>query len=84
MPGSLGTPLSGGYNPGGLKNCNGDTRVIMEGTIGFWYRFYKGPKGTLQWGPQYSYFDRNIWAGTGGSPNATENILLTSFRYYLP
>jgi len=83
-PGSLGTPLSGGYNPGGLKNCNGDTRVIMEGTLGFWYRFYKGPKGTLQWGPQYSYLDKNIWAGTGGNPNATENIFLTSFRYYLP
>jgi len=83
-PGSLGTPLTGGYNPGGLKNCNGDTRVIMEGTIGFWYRFYKGPKGTLQWGPQYSYIDRNIWAGTGGNPNATENMVLTSFRYYLP
>jgi hypothetical protein len=83
-PGSVGTPLSGGYNPGGLKNCNGDTRVIMEGTIGFWYRFYKGPKGTLQWGPQYSYIDRNIWSGTGGNPNATENMILTSFRYYLP
>lgn len=83
-PGSIGTPLSGGFNPGGLKNCNGDTRVIMEGTIGFWYRFYKGPKGTLQWGPQYSYLDRNIWAGTGGNPNATENMILTSFRYYLP
>jgi hypothetical protein len=82
--GSLGTPLTGGYNPGGLKNCNGDTRVIMEGSIGFWYRFYKGPKGTLQWGPQYSYIDRNIWAGTGGGPNATENMFLTSFRYYLP
>ncbi len=84
VPGSLGTPLTGGYNPGGLKNCNGDTRVIMEGSIGFWYRFYKGPKGTLQWGPQYSYIDRNIWAGTGGSPNATENMIFTSFRYYLP
>lgn len=83
-PGSVGTPLTGGYNPGGLKNCNGDTRVIMEGTIGFWYRFYKGPKGTLQWGPQYSYIDRNIWAGTGNSPNATENMFFTSFRYYLP
>jgi hypothetical protein len=82
--GSLGTPLTGGYNPGGLKNCNGDTRVIMEGTIGFWYKFYSGPKGRLQWGPQYSYIDRNIWAGTGGSPNATENMLFTSFRYYLP
>ena len=83
-PGSVGTPLSGGYNPGGLKNCNGDTRVIMEGTIGFWYRFYKGPKGTLQFGPQYSYLDRNIWSGTGNSPNATENMFFTSFRYYLP
>ena len=83
-PGSLGTPLTGGYNPGGLKNCNGDTRVIMEGTIGFWYRFYKGPKGTLQWGPQYSYIDRNTWAGVGGNPNATENMFFTSFRYYLP
>ncbi|MFZ0285107.1 MAG: hypothetical protein WAL32_07735 [Terriglobales bacterium] len=84
VAGSIGTPLYGGYNPGGLKNCNGDTRVIMEGTIGFWYRFYKGPKGTLQWGPQYSYLDKNIWAGTGGNPNATENMLFTSFRYYLP
>jgi len=83
-PGSVGTPLSGGYNPGGLKSCNGDTRVIMEGTIGFWYRFYKGPKGTLQFGSQYSYLDRNIWSGTGNSPNATENMVLTSFRYYLP
>jgi len=83
-PGSLGTPLTGGYNPGGLKNCNGDTRVIMEGTIGFWYKFYNGPKGRLQWGPQYSYIDRNIWAGTGGNPNATENMFFTSFRYYLP
>ena len=90
-PGSIGTPLSGGYNPGGLKNCNGDTRVIMEGTLGFWYRFYKGPKGTLQWGPQYSYIDRNTWSGPGGklgaagaTPNATENMFFTSFRYYLP
>jgi len=84
VPGSVGTPLSGGYNPGGLKNCNGDTRVIMEGTIGFWYRLYSGEKGRIQFGPQYSYFDRNTWSGTGGNPNATENIFLTSFRYYLP
>lgn len=83
-PGSVGTPLTNGYNPGGLKNCNGDTRAIIEGTIGFWYRFYKGPKGTLQWGPQYSYIDRNTWAGKGGNPSATENMILTSFRYYLP
>jgi hypothetical protein len=84
VPGSVGTPLTGGFNPGGLSNCNGDTRDIFEGTIGFWYRFYAGPKGRLQWGPQYSYIDRNVWRGVGGTPNATENMFFTSFRYYLP
>ncbi|HSY63672.1 MAG TPA: hypothetical protein VK829_03690 [Terriglobales bacterium] len=84
VPGSVGTPLTGGFNPGGLSNCNGDTRDIIEGTIGFWYRFYSGPKGRLQWGPQYSYIDRNVWRGVGGTPNATENMFFTSFRYYLP
>ena len=92
-PGSVGTPLSGGFNPANPANCTGDTRSIIEGTIGFWYRFYNGPKGRVQWGPQYSYIDRNTWAGTGGNPasgnllanpNATENMFLTSFRYYLP
>ncbi|MBV8049874.1 MAG: hypothetical protein JOZ80_01720 [Acidobacteriaceae bacterium] len=92
-PGSAGTPLSAGFNPAGPSNCTGDTRSIWEGTIGFWYRFYNGPKGRLQWGPQYSYIDRNTWSGTGGNPatgnllanpNATENMFLTSFRYYLP
>ena len=84
VPGSVGTPLTGGFNPGGLANCNGDTRDIIEGTIGFWYRFYSGPKGRIQWGPQYSYIDRNVWHGVGGAPNATENMFFTSFRYYLP
>jgi len=83
-PGSVGTPLSGGYNPGGLKNCNGDTRNIWEGTAGFWYRLYSGPKGRVQWGPQYSFLVRNTWEGMGSDPSAKENMFLTSFRYYLP
>lgn len=93
-PGSAGTPLTPGFNPANPPNCTGDTRNILEGSIGFWYRFYRGPKGTLQWGAQYSYIDRNTWAGTGGNfvttgslltnPNALDNLVLTSFRYYLP
>jgi len=82
--GSVGTPLSGGFNPGGLSKCNGDTRDIYEGTLGFWIRIYNGPKGRLQFGPQYSYVGRNVWRGTGGAPSAAENMFLTSFRYYLP
>ncbi len=82
--GPAGTPLTAGFNPANPSNCTGDTRNIIEGTIGFWYRLYNGPKGKLQWGPQYSYIDRNSWSGVGGNPNATENMILTSFRYYLP
>jgi len=89
--GGVGTPLSGGFNPSNASPCNGDTRAILEGTLGMWYRFYNGPKGKLQMGLQYSYLDRNQWSAinpadpaVGISPNATENMFLTSFRYYLP
>jgi hypothetical protein len=71
-------------NPGSPSSCAGDTRNIIEGTLGFWHRFYKGEKGTLQWGAQYSNVVRNTWSGTGGAPHGVENMVFTSFRYYLP
>jgi hypothetical protein len=79
-----------GFIPGALSNCDGDTRVILEGTIGFWYRFYNGPKGRMQWGAQYSYVDRNTWSGVGATagstadPHGLDNMVFTSMRYYLP
>ena len=91
-----GTPVGGqfptsssGFLPGSLTNCAANTRNIIEGTAGFWYRFYKGPKGTVQWGPQYSYLVRNTWSGAAGTsvlgqPQGVENMFLTSFRYILP
>jgi hypothetical protein len=91
-----GTPVGGqfptsssGFLPGGLANCAANTRNIIEGTIGFWYRLYKGPKGTVQFGPQYSYVVRNTWSGLGGKtvlgePQGIDNMIFTSFRYYLP
>lgn len=95
VPGSpVSTPTgvggSGGFVPGSLANCTGQSRDILEASFGFWYRFYKGPKGTVQWGPQYSYVVRNAWSGAGAtagtsvSPQGTENMFFTSFRYYLP
>jgi len=88
-----GTAAGSGYIPGGLANCTADTRNMIEGTLGFWYRFYKGPRGTLQYGMQYSYYVRNTWAGsapttgpgTGDTtPHSVENMGFTSLRYYLP
>ena len=81
---------SNGFIPGALSNCDGDTRNILEGTIGFWYRFYNGPKGRMQFGVQYSYVDRNTWSGAGASagstadPHGIDNMVFTSMRYYLP
>ena len=44
--------------PSGGGTCAGDTRLVMEGTFGFWHRLIQGPKGGLRWGIQYSYFER--------------------------
>jgi len=84
--------LTAGFNPGSLSNCTADTKDILEGTGGFWYKFYNGPKGRLQMGLQYSYVTKTAWAGTGGksplppllNPTAIDNMFFTSFRYYLP
>jgi hypothetical protein len=77
-------PGEGGFSPGPLVDCTADTRVLIEGTLGFWYRFYNGPRGKFQYGTQYSYVTRNTWSGEGGSPNGIDNMVFTSFRYYLP
>jgi hypothetical protein len=78
-------PGSGnGFGFGGLANCNADTQSVIEGSMGFWLRLYNGPKGRLQLGPQYSYVSRGAWRGTVGEPHGIENMVLTSFRYYLP
>jgi hypothetical protein len=79
-----------GFNPGALSKCTADTRAIIEGTLGFWYRFYNGPRGRFQFGTQYSYVTRQTWSGTGFSktsavaPEGLDGMVFTSFRYYLP
>ncbi|MGA2019743.1 MAG: hypothetical protein ABSH02_04070 [Candidatus Sulfotelmatobacter sp.] len=81
--------VTAGFNPGSLSKCTADTRAIAEGTLGFWYRFYNGPRGKFQFGTQYSYVTRETWSGvagpgTSGSPSGLDNMDYTSFRYYLP
>jgi hypothetical protein len=87
VPGvSTGAPGTGGngFLPGGPASCNNDTRYVAEGTLGFWYKFYTGPKGRVQMGTQYSYITRTLWSGVGGGPHTLNNMVETSFRYYLP
>ncbi len=85
LPSNSFTPSTGG-------TCAGDIRVITEGTLGFWHKFYSGPKGGMRWGIQYSYITKSGWSGSGGlpagtpgiSPKAVDNMIWTSFRYYIP
>lgn len=74
----------GGNVPGAATNCTADNRNIQEGTAGYWFRFYKGDRGTLQQGFQFSYVVRNTWLGVGGAPKAIDDMWFTSFRYYFP
>ena len=77
-------------NAGGT--CAGDARIAIEGTLGFWHKIYQGPKGGFRWGMTYSYLTRTGWSGSGGlaagsagiAPKAVDNMVWTSFRYYLP
>ena len=85
-------PPANQLTPSGGGPCAGDTRIIMEGTLGFWHKLYQGPKGGLRWGLQYSYFTKSGWSGNGGlpagtpgiAPKAVDNMVWTSFRYYIP
>jgi hypothetical protein len=80
-----------GYAPG-AGTCTGHTRAIFEGTGGFVYRFYNSPaKGRLQFSMLYSYLTKEAWTGLDthtpsgvAHPEATNNMVFTSFRYYLP
>ena len=94
--GSIGTAGGAPYDPGVPANCLGATRVVLEGTAGFTYRLYTSPKyGRLQYQGVYSYLTRDGWAGltsgtfgsataTYGAPKATNNMVFTGMRYYIP
>lgn len=70
--------------------CGAQNKNLWEASAGFWYRFYQGSFGTLQYGTQYEYLYRSTWAGTAGgtvpgfAPKGIENVVYTTFRYFLP
>jgi len=76
---------STGYYPGG--SCGAQTRDVQEITGGYWYDIYKGDRGRLRQGLQYGYAVREGWSGAGTpgiGAKGIDNMVWTSFRYYLP
>ncbi len=82
-----GGSFSGSNNP---SHCGNQNKDVQEFSSGYWYNFYNGNKGRFRYGLQYSYIQRNLWSGAGGTTNpggsakGTDNIFETSLRYYLP
>lgn len=83
---------STGYYPGG--SCGANTKDVQEGTLGWWYDFYRGEHGRFRQGFQYAYSVREGWGGAApakspaGTPGidakGIDNMFWTSLRYYLP
>jgi hypothetical protein len=78
---------STGFYPGG--SCGAQTKDVQEGTLGYWYDFYRGDYGRVRLGMQYAYALRQSWtgapvAGVGVAAKGIDNMFWTSFRYYLP
>jgi hypothetical protein len=90
LPGITVVNSGDGFSPSTPANCGGNNKDVQELSAGYWYNFYSGPMGRLRQGIQYSYFQRNLWSGAGGTTNpggnakGTDNMFWTSFRYYLP
>ena len=74
---------STGFYPGG--SCGAQSRNVQEGTVGYWYDFYRGDRGRLRQSIQYGYAVREGWSGAAGiGAKGIDNMFWTSFRYYLP
>jgi len=83
---------STGYYPGG--SCGAQTKSVQELTGGYWYDLYRGSHGRLRQSLQYGYTVRTAWDGEYGSnlykgnshvgAKGVDNMIFTSFRYYLP
>lgn len=90
VPGGAAVNGGSGFSPQNPANCGNQNKDVQEFTAGYWYDIYRGPKGRLRQGIQYSYFQRNVWSGDGGATNpgngadGVDNGWWTSFRYYMP
>ncbi len=89
-PSPSGSNSAAGFNPEAPANCGGNNKDVQEFTAGYWFKLTDGPKGSLRYGLQYSWFNRNLWSGAGGTTNpggnanGIDNMFFTSFRYYVP
>ena len=84
------TSANPGANPGTPANCGANNKDVQELSIGYWFYFHNSAKGRLRQGIQYSMIRRDLWSGAtstanpGAGAHGVDNMIFTSFRYYLP
>ena len=50
--------------------------------VGFWQNLYKGDYGRVATGLQYEYIRRKSFDGVPGPVSTSDNVVLSSLRYY--
>lgn len=65
--------------------CSPNLRKVSQITAGAWQKAFSGAFGQIRVGLQYSHTKLEGFSGVGGfSPKTSEDMVFTSFRYYLP
>lgn len=59
-----------------------DIQTAKEIQVGGWWNFYKGEYGRMALGVSYAYLDVDTFPGATGTRGGSNNIIMTSFRYY--
>lgn len=62
--------------------CMANASSEWQATLGGWWKFYQGNAGMMEIGASDAYMHVSTFSGVGGAPHASENIIMTSFRYY--
>ena len=65
--------------------CTGNNRNLWNAKLMSYYDPYKGTFGTLRFGVEVDYIERNTWSGAGGlSPKGNDKTAFTTMRWILP
>jgi hypothetical protein len=78
---------------GGVSNCAANTKMLTDITVGFWQNLYNGDVGRFTFGAEWQMIGRKLFNGNAllpvvngpgptTAPSSSDNIIMTSIRWY--
>jgi len=65
--------------------CTGNNKDLWNVKLYGYYDLYKGPIGTMRFGAEVDYDERQTWSGADGiAPKGNEKTAFTTMRYIFP